>query len=372
MAMPRGEPGSWPCWPRRFPPTFPEPGEPHSPARPSRWPMPARTRRCWPASARQCSLALWVPSHGATRLRADVARRSIAAAETAGDPHLQFAVHAAAYTVAIQLADPAAAARSLERLHAIADQIGAPRMIWTVSYYDAFVATMQARFADAEELMHKSADIAVAMGAAGRFAVFAGQAAALAAIAGYRSELPPDVTQMIEAGPAQPTSALAHAIISVAGGPREIASDLLDTAMATGFRGVPADVMWMTSMLGYAILAIELSDLDAAAQLLAIIEPHAGEIATNLGPVAAYAGRLASLLGHHDLAERHLSAALQIVETFDWDYHRASILIFLAGRRRRRLGELDTQAHAALDQAARICTARSLPGLLATIDEMRR
>ncbi len=40
--------------------------------------------------------------------------------------------------------------------------------------------------------------------------------------------------------------------------------------------------------------------------------------------------------------------------------------------RRRRLGELVTQAHAALDQAARICTAHSLPKLLATIDEMRR
>lgn len=110
---------------------------------------------------------------------------------------------------------------------------------------------------------------------------------------------------------------------------------------------------------------------EAAAQLLAIIEPHAGEIAANLGPVAAYVGRLASLLGRHDLAERYLSSALEIVETFGWDYHRASVLIFLAGCRRRRLGELDTQAHASLDQAARICTAHGLSRLLVTIDEMR-
>ncbi len=54
--------------------------------------------------------------------------------------------------------------------------------------------------------------------------------------------------------------------------PRTHANPAGHAAMATGFRGVPADVMWMTSMLGYAILAIELSDLDAAAQLLAIIE----------------------------------------------------------------------------------------------------
>jgi hypothetical protein len=92
-------------------------------------------------------------------------------------------------------------------------------------------------------------------------------------------------------------------------------------------------------MLGYAILAIELSDLDAAAQLLAIIEPYAGEIATSLGPVAAYAGRLASLLGHHELAERHLSSALEIVEAFDWDYHRASVVIWLKSESGKRLSD---------------------------------
>jgi hypothetical protein len=43
---------------------------------------------------------------------------------------LEFGVHAAACTVAIQLADPAGAARSLGRLHTIADQIGDPHMIW--------------------------------------------------------------------------------------------------------------------------------------------------------------------------------------------------------------------------------------------------
>jgi hypothetical protein len=109
--------------------------------------------------------------------------------------------------------------------------------------------------------------------------------------------------------------------------------------------------MWMTSMLGYAILAIELEDLDAAAQLLAIIEPHTGEVATNLGPVAAYAGRLASLLGRHDVADQYLSAALEIADAFDWDYHRAAILIARAAARRRSLGQLDDPARASLATA---------------------
>src|SRR5580658_1779629 len=202
--------------------------------------------------ARICSsvlYALWGPDLEATRLRADVANRSIAAAAAAGDLHLEFAVHAAAYTVAIQLADPAGAARSLGRLHAIADVIGAPQMTWTVGWFEAFVATMAARFADAERLGRQTMELGLALGGAEGVAVFAGQAAVLATIAGHRTELPPIVTQAIEAGPVKLTYHLAHAIAS---GPKQVARDLLGEAAADGFRNVPPDLMWLTSMLGYA------------------------------------------------------------------------------------------------------------------------
>ena len=138
--------------------------------------------------------------------------------------------------------------------------------------------------------------------------------------------------------------------------------------------------MWVTSMLGYATLAIELEDLGAAAELLAIIGPYTGEIATNLGPVATYAGRLASLLGRHDLAEQHLSAAFGIADAFDWDYHRAAILIARAAARRRsarqpgrpgRPGRLGEPAQAWLATAERICVARGLPRMLAAIEAIR-
>jgi hypothetical protein len=193
----------------------------------------------------------------------------------------------------------------------------------------------------------------------------------LATIAGHHAELPPFVAEAIETGPVQLTFRLAHAIVSVASGPREVASDLLGEAVAAGFQNVPPDLMWMTSMLGYAILAIELEDLDAAAQLLAIIEPYTGEVATNLGPVAAYAGRLASLLGHHDVAEQQLNAAFEIADAFDWDYHRAAILMARAAARRRSLGKLDGPACAWLATAEGICAAKGLPGMQATIGDLR-
>ena len=154
--------------------------------------------------------------------------------------------------------------------------------------------------------------------------------------------------------------------------PSQIASDLLGEAVADGFRNVAPDLMWLTSMLGYAILAIELEDLAAAAHLLAIIEPYAGQVATNLGPAAAYAGRLASLLGRHDVADRHLNTAFEIVDAFDWDYHRAAILMARAAARHRSFGQIDDTARDWLERAAGICVARGLPGMLATIGELSR
>jgi tetratricopeptide (TPR) repeat protein len=92
-----------------------------------------------------------------------------------------------------------------------------------------------------------------------------------------------------------------------------------------------------TTIVARAALATDRGFLragPAAPPQVAIIGPYTGEIATNLGPVATYAGRLASLLGRHDLAEQHLSAAFGIADAFDWDYHRATILIARAAARR--------------------------------------
>ena len=118
----------------------------------------------------------------------------------------------------------------------------------------------------------------------------------------------------------------------------------------------------MTSVIGYVIIAIELNDREAAAQLLPIIEPHAAEVSfngvTSQGPVSAYAGKLASLLGRYDEAESHLRAALATATAFGWTYHRATTLFALAQARHRRPGQ-PRRGRAVL--ALRV--VRALPGL---------
>lgn len=73
---------------------------------------------------------------------------------------------------------------------------------------------------------------------------------------------------------------------------------------AVGFSDIPRDMFWMTSVVGCAVLAVELRDVEAAAALLHVLEPFAGEVAlsggTSQGPIAAY-------LGHRDRSAAHLT-----------------------------------------------------------------
>ena len=144
--------------------------------------------------------------------------------------------------------------------------------------------------------------------------------------------------------------------------------------MASGFAELPVDNFWTTCVIGYAILAIELDHADAAAQLLPLLEPHANDVAfngvTSQGPIAAYVGKLESLLGRHDDAEEHLRAALDIAEAFGWQYHRATTLFELAQARARRLGRLDAEAQAWLREASELCRTLGFRTWIPRIDAL--
>src|ERR1019366_2990114 len=154
----------------------------------------------------------------------------------------------------------------------------------------------------------------------------------------------------------------------------DAAREILHEGMESGFAELAVDNFWMTSVIAYAIIAIELDDLDAAAQLLSLIEPHAAEIsfngATSQGPVGAYAGKLASLLGCHDEAENHLRAALATATAFGWTYHRATTLFALAQARHRRLGGLDEEGRSWLGEASELCRAYGFQSWIGQIDDL--
>lgn len=123
-----------------------------------------------------------------------------------------------------------------------------------------------------------------------------------------------------------------------------------------------------------ADLLVRLGEADAARVLLPLMEPFAAEVSftgvTSQGPIAAYIGKLASLLGDHDLGEQRLLDAYRIAEQFGWTYHRATTRFAMAEAQYRRLGSLDAEGRAWLDEATELCTTGGYASWLRQVETL--
>lgn len=307
--------------------------------------------------------ALWTP--GAAAARALLAAEVTALADEGDDLHLVFLVHHVSFGAAICVGDVSAAARYSARLHEVAEEIGEPSMRWHVGILDAFVATMEARFEDAERIATATLELGMETGEPDAFGVFAAQFFFFGTFAGRHAELLPVIQQVIDTDPnVEPLFRAGHALVCCEVGRPEVARALLGAAMAEGIDAISHDSWGSTTLIAHAVLAIELEDADAASWLLPTIAPMAGEVSfngvTSQGPVSAYVGKLASLLGRHEEAESHLLDALATTEAFGWRYHRATTLIALAQNHHRAAGTLDAVAADWLTEAEALCATHGL------------
>jgi DNA-binding SARP family transcriptional activator/tetratricopeptide (TPR) repeat protein len=316
--------------------------------------------------------ALWAP--GNERLRNEVAARALSVAEASGDPLLQFSVNLAAHQVAIESGDPVMAGLTMPRLRVTAQSVGEPYLRWLVALCETFEAMMEGRLSEAEALAAETLDFGLQIGAPDAFAMYAAQLFVLGTFAGRHAELLPLVEQAARENPSVLPFKLAYGIICVTVGQTEAAREILYEGMERGFADLAIDSFWMTSVIAYVIIAIELGDSDAAAQLHPVIEPYSAEVSfngvTSQGPVGAYVGKLASLLGRHDEAESHLRAALATATAFGWTYHRATTLFALAQAQHRRLGVLDEEGRSWLSESSELCRTNGFKSWIAQIDRL--
>ncbi len=316
--------------------------------------------------------ALWGP--GALALRRQVADRAVAAAAGA-DRYLQYWTSRAAFNVAVESADAPGSAAALERMQRLAAEVGEPTLRWVTGLTTVFDLTMRARLAEAEDLTDRMVELGVGMGEPDAFQLYAGQLYMIRSFAGRYEELLPLLEDMVATNPDVIPFRLAHAIGCCTAGRTDEALEVLTAGAAVGFADLPPDYIWMTTITGYAVLAIELEMSEAAAELYPILEPYGEEVAfngaTSQGYIGAYLGKLASLLGRHDLADGHLLRALEVNRAFGWEYHEATTLVALARSRVRRTGVLDEDARRWLDRAAAIAEERGLALVGTDVDRLR-
>ena len=307
--------------------------------------------------------ALWAP--GAASVRATLAKEAIAAVSDVDDPDLVAVVHFAAYGAAVCAGDAAGAAASLGRLHDVVAELHDPQLRWAVGVIDAFVATMEGSFAEAERIVSSTVDLGVQIGVEEAIGCFAAQSFALGTFAGRHADLLPFVEQGLEnVATAATAFRIAHAIVSCELGRPEPAADLLHAAMRGEVEPIADDFVRSTELIGFAVLALELDDVEAANWLQPEIVPLANEVSfnsvTSQGPIAAYAGKLASLLGDTAQAEQFLREALATADAFGWEYHRATTLLALAQNRIRASGHLDDEGEAWLAAAEDLCDTHGI------------
>lgn len=316
--------------------------------------------------------ALWTPRMAA--LRRSIGERAVASAMTTRDPHLHFLALSARHSTQVVLGDATGARRSLTAMRELVAGHPEPRMRWSLGSTETYQATMAADFADAERRVDETFALGTAIGERDAFNLYAGQLYVLRTFEGRHGEMLPLVEQVIAAGQTPLPFRLAFGIACAAVGRPEPAAELLALGSRRGFTSVPQDLIWLTTIVGYAVLAIELGDVAAAAALHPLLEPYADQVAfngvTSQGPVAAYVGKLASMLGEHDEADANLGAALATADAFGWEYHRATTLFALAESRVRRVGQIDRTAEEFLDVASRICAERGIANWAAKIQRL--
>jgi pentatricopeptide repeat protein len=153
------------------------------------------------------------------------------------------------------------------------------------------------------------------------------------------------------------------------------AETLFDLGLASGFDDLPFDVTWRQAVVQYADCAADVGRTDAAPLLSEQLLPYADSFAylscVDSGAMARPLGRLATLLGRYDDAERHLRDALAT--------HERMGARFWTGRNQIDLAELclarrapgdDATAGDHLDHAQRIVDEYGLAGLQGRIDRL--
>jgi DNA-binding SARP family transcriptional activator/tetratricopeptide (TPR) repeat protein len=330
--------------------------------------------RLLPQMLTALAFGLWGPA--TLGLRRDLAARAAAAVDGIDDPILEFTTRRATFYVGVESADVVLATTSLERVKAIAAEIAEPRLLWVCAALEAFEAMMEARLDDAERLSSRMLEIGTEIGEPDAFALYAAQLFVNRSFAGRYAEVIPLLEAALETTPDAMAYRAAHAIsCSVSGREHDALAFLLD-GLRSGFEAVPTDWTWITTVIGYAVVAIELEHREAAAALHPIIEPYADQVAftggTSQGYIGAYVGKLASLLGDHDGADTHLRRALEVHRQLGWRYHEATTLVALAISQRRRTGAVDARGQAWLDDARSIADERGLGIVAKQVEQLRR
>jgi tetratricopeptide (TPR) repeat protein len=232
-----------------------------------------------------------------------------------GDPDLQFRAANMGFIHAMHSGDRDALNTALASMHALADAIGQPVLRWTTLWAQSAHQWITGDLDAAERLTMEAAGAARAHNIPEGLLITFGQLLAVRSEQDRLEELVEPLERQLERNPGLRLLHLTHGYLAAETGRLAEAEAVLADLAADGFT-FEFDRTRAFNLARCADIALRIGALDAAPALYEALNPHRAEFATpagisSRGSVELNLGRLASALGRHDDAERHLEAAMR-------------------------------------------------------------
>jgi tetratricopeptide (TPR) repeat protein len=279
-------------------------------------------RRIGDASTLAYALSAYINSHHApdfTLRQIDIAKELVQVATDAGDLERAVEGYEDALEAAIELGDMSAAHTYLEKMRTLAEELRQPAQQWVVAVYESFLALLEGRFDEAEQLIADNRAIGEQTQVSTSTATYALQLYLLRREQGRAHEVEELVRHAAVDNPTYPilTCALVDMLTEL--GEHDEARRELDELATDGFGRIPFDEGWSVSLCFLAESAARRRDQPHCAALYDLLLPYADRVSISyseisLGPVARYLGILAAATARWDEAEQHYATALETCE----------------------------------------------------------
>lgn len=261
-------------------------------------------------------VTIWMPATLDERL-ANTAE-ALRLADELGDPWAQFHALHWRHVGLMQSGAVAAATAAAAREQELAHRLGDPAARWIAAFDHGNLAMVAGRLDEAERLADEATGIAERSAQPGALPMFACQLSNVRYEQGRLAELQQLITEVVVEHPGIPVFRAILALAYVAGDLRNEARNLLAVDLKTEFVDLPADLTWLAAHVIYAHVTADLGDRRAAEVLYGRLRAWGGQFVypglSGLGSVDHALGRLATVLGRFDEADRHLASALERAE----------------------------------------------------------
>ena len=255
--------------------------------------------------------ALFVPDLHDEQL--EESKKALSLAMELDDPIQLFWAATFQHTFAVASMEFEVARHCVEVVEDIATRVGQPVMRWHAVSRKAAQALLRGDPITALALAEEAIVIGTESAQPDALIFYGAQTLVAHYQLGRLQDMEELIGQLVADNLGMPVFAAAHALSILESGRPEEAKALLEAAVERGIAQLPDDAVWLTTLLVYADVAVEMKAVEASKYLFNLLSAYGAQLAFQgaapFDPVTLHLGGLALVMERFDEAEQYLSAA---------------------------------------------------------------